>query len=214
MKNPFAKKDKPEGVALSPALGEASSDLDRLLEQLQATKDRISKIVVAVEEREERLKQIPEEKAAINREAHQYEGVKRTLDPELPSRRQEFNDQLAKLLSAEKNLLGETRALEIQLSAEEFNESQTTYRIGKAKSEIWRLIVEEMVIKVQQSNMRDVFTQLWAALDQLENGKPTSAVLDRAFGEDGRQLELTTEVKMHSLKTLLAERQLGEHAIR
>ncbi len=214
MKNPFTKKDKSEGVAISPALGEASSDLDQLLEQLQATKDRISKIIAAVEEREERLKQIPEEKAAINREANQYEGVKRTLDPELPSRRQEFNDQLAKLQAAERNILGETSALEIQLSAEEFSEAQVTYRIGKAKSEIWRLIAEEMVIKVQQSNMRDVFIQLWAALDQLENGKPASAVLDRAFGEDGHQFDLTTDVKMHSLKTLLAERQIGEHAIR
>lgn len=214
MKNPFAKKDKLDGVAVSPALADASSNLNDLLAQLQTARDRINKISAAVEERESRLKEIPEEKEAINREAHQYEGVKRTLDPELPSRRQEFNDQLAKLLAAERNLLGESRALSIQLSAEEFNEAQVNYRIAKAKSEIWRLIAEEIVTKVQQSNMRETFLQLWAALDQLENGKPASAVLDRAFGENGQMFELSTDIKMQLLKTILAERQIDEHAIR
>lgn len=214
MKNPFTKKDKPEGVAISPALAEASSNLNDLLEQLRAAVDRISKLSAAVEEREERLKQIPEEKEAINRAANQHEGVARTLDPELPSRRQEFNDQLAKLLAAERNLLGESRALAIQLSAEEFSAVQLRYRIGKAKTEIWRVIAEEMVNKVRQSNMRESFFQLWAALDQLENGRPPSTVLDRAFGEEGQRVELATDVKQELLKTIIAERQISEHAIR
>ncbi len=214
MKNPFTKKDKPEGVVISPALAEASSNLNDLLDQLKAAADRIGKISAAVEEREERLKQIPEERVAINRAANQHEGVARTLDPELPSRRQEFNDQLDKLLAAERNLLGESRALAIQLSAEEFSEGQLRYRISRAKSEIWSLIAEEMVNKVRQSNMRESFFQLWAALDQLENGPPASTVLDRAFGQEGQRVELSTDVKMETLKTILAERQIGEHAIR
>lgn len=88
-----------------PALAEASSNLNDLLEQLRAAVDRISKLSAAVEEREERLKQIPEEKEAINRAANQHEGVARTRQPRASSRRQEFNDQLAKLLAAERNLL-------------------------------------------------------------------------------------------------------------
>ncbi|HMS83078.1 MAG TPA: hypothetical protein PKD12_05480 [Nitrospira sp.] len=145
---------------------------------------------------EARLAVIPEERQAVNDESWRHQ-VQRELDPSLPDRSAELNQQFAALLTEEAELKGKVRAYHGEIGPRQRREDQLRNELGRAWRAAW-LEIADRLLGTFPPEMKQLFIETWVAQEQVQIYATSQTVLER-LGLGG-PMQVDTRVRV--LETL------------